>query len=175
MMCLDTMLQPGEHVVWRNRPGMGLGTTLLVAAAVIGSLLGLLAWLGGGWDSLWQEPYRLMPLAALAVIGGYRPADAVLVTDRRLLLTRGLLRRTVVEVARADIGFARVTASIPYYGQVVTVVCRDAASIHVHRADAAGTAAYDRAEVETIQSKDAQAMCDALTDPARPWARGEPA
>ncbi len=169
MSRIDATLQPGETVVWRNRPGLGFGTALLIGLAIVAALLAVMAWLGGGWQSLFREPYRLIPLAALVVIGGQRSADAVAVTDRRLLLTRGLLRRTVAEVDRADILSARVTATIPYCGQVVTVRCRDTASVRLYRADAAGAATLGQAEFETILSKEAEALCEALGRPGRPW------
>ncbi len=163
------MLQPAEAVVWRNRPGLGIGVSLLIVLVFAAVFIVAMAWLGGGWESLWQEPYRLLPLGALVVIGGHRSWDAVAVTDRRLLITRGLLRRTVAEVARADILSAAVTASVPYYGDVVTIRCRDTTAVHLYRPDTAGAAAFGRAEITTILSDGAEEMCGALNRPGRPW------
>lgn len=169
---LDAMLQSGETVVWRNQPGLGIGASLLIGLALVALFAAAMAWLGGGWESLWREPYRLLPLAALPLIGGYPLQDVVVVTERRLLITRGVLRRTVAEVDRADILSAAVIKSVPYYGKVVTVRCRDAASVRLYRPDTAGATTFGRDEIGTFLSDGAEAMCAALNRQETPPEEG---
>jgi hypothetical protein len=169
---LDAMLQPGETVAWRNRPGLGIGALLLIGLALAAVFAAAMAWLGGGWESLWREPYRLVPLAALPLLGGYALQDALVVTDRWLLITRGLLRRTVAEVDRADILSAAVIKSVPYFGKVVTVRFRDTTAVRLYRPDTAGATALGRDEIGTFLSDGAEAMCAALNRPETPSEEG---
>ena len=162
MTRIDAMLQPDETVVWRNRPGLGIGASLLVALALVAVFAAAMVWLGGGWSAFWHEPYRLLPLAALPLLGGGLFQDVVVVTDRRLLITRGPLRRTVAEVSRADILSAAVIKSVPYFAKVVTVRCRDRGAVRLHRPDTAGTAAFGRDETGTLLTQGAEEMCRAL-------------
>ncbi len=170
MTRIDAMLQPGEMAVWRSQPGLGLGASLLIGLAILAVLLALMAWRGGGWESLWHDPPRLVVLAGVFWLFLLpRSWDAAVLTERRLLITRGMLRRAVVEVARADILSATVTKSVPYFGKVVTVRCRDRGVVRLYRPDTAGAAAFGQDEIHTLLSEGADALCEALGRPGRPW------
>lgn len=169
MTRLDGFLQPGEVVVWRNRPGLGLGVWLLLYLVFAALFLAALIWFGGGWDALRESPGRLIPLAVVVVVGGQPMRDGIVVTERRLLLTRGLFRRTVAEIARSDIRSVELGAHIPYYGQVVAINLRDATSVRLYRPGEAGAAAYGRPRIETVLRADAVALRHALMPEASPW------
>jgi len=165
---IDAMLQPGETVVWRNQPGLGFGTSLLIGLGVVAAIVAGMVWMGGGWESLWDDPRELVPLAGLLFLFIFaRSWDAVAVTERRLLITRGLLRRDVVEVNRADILSAAVTKSVPYFGKLVIVRCRRGAA-RLYRFDTTGAAAFGHDEIGTLLSDGADALCAALGRPDSP-------
>ena len=169
MTRIDAMLQPGETVIWRNQPGPGFGTLLLIGIALAAVIAAAMAWLGGGWGALWRDPWELAPLAGILLLF-FLPQhwDAVVVTEKRLLITRGALRRDVVEVSRADILTAAVTKSVPYFGKLVTVRCRDAGAARLYRHDTVGAAAFGQNEIHTLLSDGAEALCAALERPDGP-------
>ncbi len=71
-----------------------------------------------------------------------------------------------------DIVSAKITKSIPAYGKVVTVRCRDAGAARLYRFGTAGAAAFGADEIHTLLSDGAEALCEALDRPGRPWGEG---
>ncbi len=120
MSSLDTLLNPGEQVLYRSVPGWTLVRWRSVQfAASIGTFLPLLV-LSGFLD--WQKiPFLSLSMAIMALLIGstLRDLTNILVTDRRILFCRGPFGLQSVEQMNA----AEITQISMTWWKWPTTVC----------------------------------------------------